>query len=142
VGLRSWPRLREWGALKRDSSRPCRAPVGRPSWRRCFLRDAVEASADGGRVRGRSGLAPIETQGSSRMRLPLRADPHRVRYLGISSTRLDRGHSGDGPPGGSGLCGTDSPTLPREIADDAVSLVMALTWTWSSARRDGGYYLI
>jgi rSAM/selenodomain-associated transferase 1 len=110
---------------------------------RCFLLDAVERVAAVVGVRPIVAYAPVEARAEFEASAPgFALIAQRGADLGERQARLVEdilalGHEA------ALLIGTDSPTLPPEMIDEAVSLVMApAVDVVVGPTEDGGYYLI
>jgi uncharacterized protein len=110
---------------------------------RCFLLDAVERVATVVGVRPIVAYAPVEARGEFERVAPSFAlIAQRGDDLGERQGRLVEDILGLGHEAAL-LMGTDSPTLPSETIDEAVSLVMAPDVdVVVGPTEDGGYYLI
>ena len=130
------------GAVKTRLCPPLRAPEA-AELARCFLLDAVERVRMVAGARPIMAYAPIEAQGQFEEAapgfalIPQRGGDLGERQLGLIEDTLALGLQG------ALVIGTDSPTLPRESLDEAVSLVMARDVdVVLGPAEDGGYYLI
>ena len=130
------------GAVKTRLCPPLRPPEA-AELARCFLLDTVE------RVRMVAGAQPITayTPPEALSQFEEAAPgftllPQRGRDLGERQSHLAQDALGLGLQAVL-IIGTDSPTLPRECLDEAVSLVMARDVdVVLGPTEDGGYYLI
>ncbi len=142
VGLAIMAKAPRVGAVKTRLCPPLRPPEA-AELARCFLLDAVE------RVRSVAGAqpivayAPVEAQGQFEEAAPgFTLIPQRGGDLGERQLDLIGEILGLGLQAAL-VIGTDSPTLPRECLDEAVSLVMAPDVdVVLGPTEDGGYYLI
>ena len=142
VGLAIMAKAPRVGAVKTRLCPPLRAPEA-AELARCFLLDAVE------RVRMVAGAQPIlaytpaEAQGQFEDAAPgFTLIPQRGLDLGERQANLVQDALALGLQAVL-IMGTDSPTLPRECLDEAVSLVMAPgVDVVLGPTEDGGYYLI
>ena len=110
---------------------------------RCFLLDAVDRAARVVGVRPVLAYAPVEarpefeTIAPGFVLLAQQGEDLGARQARLVSEVLALGHQA------ALVIGTDSPTLPREWLDEAVSLVMAPDVDLVlGPTDDGGYYLI
>ncbi|MGH7301043.1 MAG: TIGR04282 family arsenosugar biosynthesis glycosyltransferase [Candidatus Rokuibacteriota bacterium] len=142
VGLAIMAKAPRVGAAKTRLCPPLRAPEA-AELARCFLLDAVE------RVRVVAGAqpimayAPVEAQAEFEDLAPgFALIPQRGRDLGERQHHLVEDILGLGFEGAL-VIGTDSPTLPRECLDEAVSFSMAPDVdVVLGPTEDGGYYLV
>jgi rSAM/selenodomain-associated transferase 1 len=142
VGLAIMAKAPRVGAVKTRLCPPLRAPEA-AELARCFLLDAVERVRMVAGARPIMAYAPIEAQGQFEEEapgfalIPQRGGDLGERQLGLIEDTLAMGLQG------ALVMGTDSPTLPRESLDEAVSLVMARDVdVVLGPAEDGGYYLI
>jgi uncharacterized protein len=142
VGLAIMAKAPRAGAVKTRLCPPLRPPEA-AELARCFLLDAVERAAGVVGVRPVLAYAPVEARGEFESVAPgfallaQRGEDLGARQARLISDVLSLGHQG------ALVIGTDSPTLPRECLDEAVSLVMAPDVDLVlGPTDDGGYYLI
>jgi rSAM/selenodomain-associated transferase 1 len=142
VGLAIMAKAPRAGAVKTRLCPPLRPPEA-AELARCFLLDTVE------RVRQIVGVQPIVAYAPAEALAQFEEAapgfvllPQRGRDLGERQRHLVEDALGLGLQAAL-LIGTDSPTLPRECLDEAVSLVMARDVdVVLGPTEDGGYYLI
>jgi hypothetical protein len=142
VGLAIMAKAPRVGAVKTRLCPPLRAPEA-ADLARCFLLDAVD------RVRSVAGAQPVMAYTPAEARAQFEdvapgfaLISQRGRDLGERQHRLVEDVLGLGLQAAL-VIGTDSPTLPRECLDEAVSLVMAPDVdVVLGPTEDGGYYLI
>ena len=142
VGLAVMAKAPRVGTVKTRLCPPLRA-VEAAELARCFLLDAVERAALVVGVHPMVAYAPVEARDDFEALTPgLALIAQRGRDLGerqggLVEDILALGHDA------ALLIGTDSPTLPPETIDEAVSLVMAPEIdVVVGPTGDGGYYLI
>ena len=130
------------GAVKTRLCPPLRAPEA-AELARCLLLDAVERVRMVAGSRPIMAYTPIEAQAQFEEAAPGFVQiPQRGGDLGARQLHLIEGVLGLGLQAAL-VIGTDSPTLPRECLDEAVSLVMAPDVdVVLGPTEDGGYYLI
>jgi rSAM/selenodomain-associated transferase 1 len=142
VGLAIMAKAPRAGTVKTRLCPPLRAPEA-ADLARCFLLDAVD------RVRSVAGAQPVVAYAPAEARAQFEdmapgftLIPQRGRDLGERQHGLVEDVLGLGLEAAL-VIGTDSPTLPRECLDEAVSLVMAPDVdVVLGPTEDGGYYLI
>ena len=142
VGLAIMAKAPRVGAVKTRLCPPLRAPEA-AELARCFLLDAVDRVRVVAGARPIMAYAPVEAQGQFEEAAPgfaliaQRGGDLGERQLGLIEDVLGLGLQA------ALVIGTDSPTLPRECLDEAVSLVMARDVdVVLGPTEDGGYYLI
>jgi rSAM/selenodomain-associated transferase 1 len=142
VGLAIMAKAPRAGAVKTRLCPPLRPPEA-AELARCFLLDAVERAAGVIGVRPVLAYSPVEARSEFEsvapgfVLLPQQGDDLGVRQARLISEVLALGHQA------ALVIGTDSPTLPREWLDEAVSLVMAPDVDLVlGPTDDGGYYLL
>jgi uncharacterized protein len=142
VGLAIMAKAPRAGAVKTRLCPPLRPPEA-AELARCFLLDAVERAAGVVGVRPVLAYAPVEARGEFESIAPgfallaQQGEDLGARQARLISEVLALGHQA------ALVIGTDSPTLPRECLDEAVSLVMAPDVDLVlGPTDDGGYYLI
>jgi hypothetical protein len=142
VGLAIMAKAPRVGAVKTRLCPPLRPPEA-AELARCFLLDAVDRVAAVAGVRPVVAYAPVEARGDFERIAPgfaliaQRGEDLGARQARLVSEVLDLGHEA------VLVIGTDSPTLPRECLDEAVSLIMAPNVDLVlGPTDDGGYYLI
>jgi rSAM/selenodomain-associated transferase 1 len=142
VGLAVMAKAPRPGTVKTRLCPPLRA-VEAADLARCFLLDAVERAASVVGVRPIVAYAPVEARVEFEALTPgfaliaQRGGDLGERQGGLVEDILTLGHEA------ALLIGTDSPTLPPETLDEAVSLVMASDVdVVVGPTEDGGYYLI
>ena len=142
VGLAVMAKAPRVGTVKTRLCPPLRA-VEAAELARCFLLDAVERSAAVAGVRPIVAYAPVEARPDFETLAPgfalvaQRGDDLGERQGALIEDILALGHDA------ALLIGTDSPTLPPETIDEAVSLVMAPNVdVVFGPTEDGGYYLV
>ncbi|HJR04495.1 MAG TPA: TIGR04282 family arsenosugar biosynthesis glycosyltransferase [Methylomirabilota bacterium] len=142
VGLAIMAKAPRVGAVKTRLCPPLRAPEA-AELARCFLLDAIERVRMVAGARPIMAYAPIEAHGQFEEAapgfalIPQRGGDLGERQLGLIEDTLALGLQA------ALVIGTDSPTLPRENLDEAVSLVMARDVdVVLGPTEDGGYYLI
>lgn len=130
------------GAVKTRLCPPLRPPEA-AELARCFLLDAVDRAARVVGVRPVLAYAPVEARPEFETIAPgfallaQQGEDLGARQARLVSEVLALGHQA------ALVIGTDSPTLPREWLDEAVSLVMAPDVDLVlGPTDDGGYYLI
>jgi rSAM/selenodomain-associated transferase 1 len=142
VGLAIMAKAPRVGAVKTRLCPPLRAPEA-AELARCFLLDAVERVRMVAGARSIMAYTPIEAQAQFEEVAPgFVLIPQRGGDLGERQHHLIEEILGLGLEAAL-VIGTDSPTLPRECLDEAVSLVMAPDVdVVLGPTEDGGYYLI
>jgi rSAM/selenodomain-associated transferase 1 len=142
VGLAVMAKAPRVGAVKTRLCPPLRAPEA-AELARCFLLDTVERVRLVAGARPIMAYTPVEAQGQIEEAAPgFVLIPQRGGDLGERQHRLIDEVLGLGLEAAL-IIGTDSPTLPRECLDEAVSLVMAPDVdVVLGPTEDGGYYLI
>jgi uncharacterized protein len=142
VGLAIMAKAPRVGAVKTRLCPPLRAPEA-AELARCFLLDTVDRVRMVAGVRPIMAYAPVEAQGQFEEAAPgfaliaQRGGDLGERQLHLVEDVLALGLQA------ALVIGTDSPTLPRECLDEAVSLVMAADVdVVLGPTEDGGYYLI
>jgi uncharacterized protein len=142
VGLAVMAKAPRVGAVKTRLCPPLRAPEA-AELARCFLLDAVERVRSVAGARPIVAYAPIEAHAQFEEAAPgFTLIPQRGGDLGERQLHLVEEILGLGLQAAL-VIGTDSPTLPRECLDEAVSLVMAPDVdVVLGPTEDGGYYLI
>jgi uncharacterized protein len=142
VGLAVMAKAPRVGAVKTRLCPPLRAPEA-AELARCFLLDAVERVRSVAGARPIMAYAPIEAHAQFEEAAPgFTLIPQRGGDLGERQLHLVEEILGLGLQAAL-VIGTDSPTLPRECLDEAVSLVMAPDVdVVLGPTEDGGYYLI
>jgi rSAM/selenodomain-associated transferase 1 len=142
VGLAIMAKAPRVGAVKTRLCPPLRAPEA-AELARCFLLDAVERVRMVAGSRPIMAYTPIEAQAQFEEVAPgFALIPQRGGDLGARQLHLIEEVLGLGLQAAL-VIGTDSPTLPRECLDEAVSLVMAPDVdVVLGPTEDGGYYLI
>lgn len=142
VGLAIMAKAPRAGAVKTRLCPPLRPPEA-AELARCFLLDAVERAAGVIGVRPVLAYSPVEARSEFEsvapgfVLLPQQGDDLGARQGRLISEVLALGHQA------ALVIGTDSPTLPREWLDEAVSLVMAPDVDLVlGPTDDGGYYLL
>jgi uncharacterized protein len=142
VGLAIMAKAPRVGAVKTRLCPPLRAPEA-AELARCFLLDTVERVRMVAGARPIVAYAPVEAQGLFEEAAPgFALIPQRGGDLGERQLSLIEDVLALGLHAAL-VVGTDSPTLPRECLDEAVSLVMAPDVdVVLGPTEDGGYYLI
>jgi rSAM/selenodomain-associated transferase 1 len=142
VGLAIMAKAPRVGAVKTRLCPPLRAPEA-AELARCFLLDAVERVRMVAGARPIIAYTPIEAQSQFDEAAPgIALIPQRGGDLGERQRHLIEEDLGLRLQAAL-VNGTDSPTLPRECLDEAVSLVMAPDVdVVLGPTEDGGYYLI
>jgi hypothetical protein len=142
VGLAVMAKAPRAGTVKTRLCPPLRA-VEAAELARCFLLDAIERSAAVAGVRPIVAYAPVEARLDFEALAPgfaliaQRGGDLGERQGALVEDILAAGHDA------ALLIGTDSPTLPPETIDEAVSLVMAPDVdVVLGPTEDGGYYLV
>ncbi|HEX7784881.1 MAG TPA: TIGR04282 family arsenosugar biosynthesis glycosyltransferase [Methylomirabilota bacterium] len=142
VGLALMAKAPRPGTVKTRLCPPLRAAEA-AELARCFLLDAIERIVTVADVRPIVAYAPRESRAEMEAMAPgLTLVPQRGEDLGerqaaLVDDLLARGHRA------ALLIGADSPTLPPETIDEAVSLIMAPDVdVVVGPTEDGGYYLI
>jgi rSAM/selenodomain-associated transferase 1 len=142
VGLAIMAKAPRVGAVKTRLCPPLRAPEA-AELAGCFLLDAVEQVRTVAGAQPLMAYTPIEARAQFEEAapgfalIPQRGENLGERQLGLIEEIIGRGFQG------ALVVGTDSPTLPRECLDEAVSLVMAPgVDVVLGPTEDGGYYLI
>lgn len=142
VGLAMMAKAPRVGAVKTRLCPPLRAPEA-AELARCFLLDTVDRVRMVAGARPIMAYAPVEAQGQFEEVAPgFALMPQRGGDLGERQLHLIADILGLGLQAAL-IIGTDSPTLPGECLDEAVSLVMAPDVdVVLGPTEDGGYYLI
>lgn len=142
VGLAIMAKAPRVGAVKTRLCPPLRAPEA-AELARCFLLDAVERVHMVAGSRPIMAYTPIEAEAQFEEAAPgFALIPQRGGDLGARQLHLIEEVLALGLQAAL-VIGTDSPTLPRECLDEAVSLVMAPDVdVVLGPTEDGGYYLI
>ncbi|HEX4993519.1 MAG TPA: TIGR04282 family arsenosugar biosynthesis glycosyltransferase [Methylomirabilota bacterium] len=142
VGLAIMAKAPRVGAVKTRICPPLRAPEA-AELARCFLLDTVDRVRMVAGARPIMAYAPVEAQSqfeeaaSGFVLIPQRGGDLGERQRHLIEDVLALGLQA------ALVIGTDSPTLPRECLDEAVSLVMAPDVdVVLGPTEDGGYYLI
>jgi rSAM/selenodomain-associated transferase 1 len=142
VGLAIMAKAPRVGAVKTRLCPPLRAPEA-AELARCFLLDAVEQVRTVAGAQPLVAYTPVEARAQFEEAapdftlIPQRGENLGERQLDLLEQIIGRGFQG------ALVVGTDSPTLPRECLDEAVSLVMAPDVdVVLGPTEDGGYYLI
>jgi len=142
VGLAIMAKAPRVGAVKTRLCPPLRAPEA-AELARCFLLDAVERVRMVAGSRPIMAYTPVEALAQFEEAAPgFALIPQCDGDLGARQLHLIEAVLGLGLQAAL-VIGTDSPTLPRECLDEAVSLVMAPDVdVVLGPTEDGGYYLI
>jgi rSAM/selenodomain-associated transferase 1 len=142
VGLAIMAKAPRAGAVKTRLCPPLRPPEA-AELARCFLLDTIERVRQVAGVQPIIAYAPAEALAQFEEAAPgFALLPQRGRDLGERQSHLVEDVLGLGLQAAL-VIGTDSPTLPRECLDEAVSLVMAREVdVVLGPTEDGGYYLI
>lgn len=142
VGLAIMAKAPRVGAVKTRLCPPLGAPEA-AELARCFLLDTVDRVRVVAGARPIMAYAPVEAQGQFEEAAPgFALIPQRGGDLGERQLHLIEDVLALGLQAVL-VIGTDSPTLPRECLDEAVSLVMAPDVdVVLGPTEDGGYYLI
>jgi rSAM/selenodomain-associated transferase 1 len=142
VGLAIMAKAPRVGAVKTRLCPPLRAPEA-AELARGWLLDTVDRVRVVAGARPIMAYAPVEAQGQFEEAAPgFALIAQRGRDLGERQLHLIEDVIGLGLQAAL-VIGTDSPTLPRECLDEAVSLVMAPDVdVVLGPAEDGGYYLI
>jgi len=142
VGLAIMAKAPRVGAVKTRLCPPLRAPEA-AELARSFLLDTVDRVRMVAGARPIMAYAPVEAQAQFEEVAPgFALIPQRGGDLGERQLHLIEEILGLGLQAAL-VIGTDSPTLPRECLDEAVSLVMAPDVdVVLGPTEDGGYYLI
>ena len=142
VGLAIMAKAPRVGAVKTRLCPPLRAPEA-AELARCFLLDTVDRVRMVAGARPIMAYAPVEAQALFEDAAPgFALIAQRGGDLGERQLHLIEDVLGLGFQAAL-MIGTDSPTLPRECLDEAVSLVMARDVDLVlGPTEDGGYYLI
>jgi rSAM/selenodomain-associated transferase 1 len=142
VGLAVMAKAPRVGAVKTRLCPPLRPPEA-AELARCFLLDAVERARSVAGARPVMAYAPVEAQAEfEELATGFTLIPQRGADLGERQHHVVAEVLALGCQAAL-VMGTDSPTLPRECLDEAVSLVMAAgVDVVLGPTHDGGYYLI
>ena len=142
VGLAIMAKAPRVGAAKTRLCPPLRAPEA-AELAQCFLLDTIERVRMVAGARPIMAYAPVEARAQFEEAAPgFSLIPQRGGDLGERQLHLIEEILGLGLQAAL-VIGTDSPTLPSECLDEAVSLVMAPNVdVVLGPTEDGGYYLI